>query len=59
MFWEKENQDMPIMDFEDALQIAAARKCSAEYIITRNIKHYKKSVIPAITPQLFLESYKK
>jgi RNA polymerase sigma-70 factor (TIGR02943 family) len=44
-------------EFVDALQMAAARSCSAEYIITRNIKHYKNSVIPAITPQRFIERY--
>lgn len=47
--------DSPLADFEDALQSAAAKKCSAEYIITRNTKHYKKSIVPAITPQQFLK----
>ena len=47
----------PLKNFEHAMQIAAARKCSAQFIITRNIKHYKKSVISAITPQLFQEIY--
>jgi predicted nucleic acid-binding protein len=46
-----------LRNFEDALQMAAARNCSAEYIITRNIRHYKKSIIPAITPQRFIERY--
>ena len=46
--------DYPLTNFEDALQVAAARKCSAQHIITRNIKHYKKSIIPAITPRQFL-----
>jgi len=44
-----------LKDFEDAMQLAAAKKCSAEYIITRNIKHFKGSIIPAITPQQFLQ----
>ena len=47
--------EIPLSDFEDALQVAAAISCSAKFIITRNLKHYKKSKIPAITPQKFLE----
>jgi predicted nucleic acid-binding protein len=38
-------------DFEDALQVAAAISCKARYIVTRNIKHYKKSPVPALLPQ--------
>lgn len=29
-------------DFEDALQMSSAISCKAEFIITRNVKHYKK-----------------
>lgn len=47
--------DSHLKDFEDAMQLAAAKKCSADYIITRNIKHFKGSIIPAITPQQFLQ----
>jgi predicted nucleic acid-binding protein len=42
-------------DFEDALQVAAAQSCKAQYIITRNIKHYKSSPVQAITPSAFLK----
>lgn len=42
-------------DFEDALQVTAAKACNAEYIITRNIKHYKSSPVQAKTPSQFLE----
>lgn len=37
-------------DFEDAMQVAAAIACSAETIVTRNIRHYKQSPIIAKTP---------
>jgi predicted nucleic acid-binding protein len=47
--------DLPLGDFEDALQVAAASACSARFIITRNVKHYKKSNIPALTPKKFIE----
>ncbi|MBZ0184452.1 MAG: hypothetical protein K8F60_18480 [Melioribacteraceae bacterium] len=42
-------------DFEDALQMSSAISCKAEFIITRNVKHYKKSPIKAVTPEEFLK----
>ncbi len=42
-----------LKDFEDALQIAAAKACDAEFIITRNIKHYKNCPIEVKTPKEF------
>lgn len=50
---------LTLPDFEDALQIAAARLCSADSIITRNLKHYKNSPIPAQTPESFIGELKK
>jgi len=47
-----------ITDFEDAVQFAAAKEVAAEFIITRNIGDYKKSEIPATTPDLFLATLK-
>ena len=41
---------LPMSDFEDALQVAAARACGATLIVTRNLKDYKRSPIPAISP---------
>ena len=41
---------LPMTDFEDAMQVAAARACGASYIVTRNIRDYRRSPIPAITP---------
>jgi len=40
----------PMADFEAALQAAAALAFGARYIVTRNLPHYKKSPVPAITP---------
>lgn len=45
-----------IKDLEGALQIAAAKACNAEMIITRNIKHYKSSPIKAVSPKLYVEN---
>ena len=46
-------------DFEDVLQVAVARAGSAELIITRNIKHYKKRPISAVTPEQFIDKQYK
>lgn len=37
-------------DFADALQCAAAMACHADFIITRNLSDFRRSPIPAITP---------
>lgn len=47
--------DAPLADFEDALQVAAAVSCSAQYILTRNTGHYRKSIIPVLTPKQYLD----
>lgn len=44
-----------VPDFEDALQICSALACNADFIITRNVKHYKNSPIKALTPGMFLK----
>ena len=46
---------LPMPDFEDAMQVAAARACGARFIITRNIRHYRQSPIPAVTPAQALD----
>ena len=42
---------LPMADFEDAMQVAAARACGAEHIVTRNLSDFERSPIPAVTPQ--------
>ena len=42
---------LPMADFEDAMQVAAARACGATRIVTRNVSDYARSPIPAVTPQ--------
>ncbi|MCY4477049.1 MAG: PIN domain-containing protein [Gammaproteobacteria bacterium] len=42
---------LPMKDFEDAMQVAAARSCGASRIVTRNIRDYERSPIPAVTPE--------
>ncbi len=42
-------------DFEDAVQAAVADFEGIEYIITRNLKDYRKSPVPALSPMQLLE----
>lgn len=43
-------------DFEDAMQVAAARASGARFVGTRNARDFKRSPIPAITPAEALEA---
>ena len=42
---------LPMTDFEDAMQVAAAHTCGADHIVTRNQRDFTNSPIPAITPE--------
>lgn len=42
--------ELPMADFEDALQVAAARACGARHIVTRNVRDYARSPIRAVDP---------
>jgi predicted nucleic acid-binding protein len=42
------------VDFEDAIQSSSAESVSANYIVTRNVKHFASSPIEALTPEEFL-----
>lgn len=42
-------------DYEDAVIVEAARHAGLEYIITRNIKDFKKSSMPVYTPSGFIQ----
>ena len=41
---------LPMDDFEDAMQVAAARACEAEFIVTRNEGDFAVSPIPVLSP---------
>ena len=49
--------ELPMRDFEDALQAAAAMACGAQFIITRNERDFKTSPVPALNPDAFLRQY--
>lgn len=44
-----------VSDFEDAVVDAVAERNGASYILTRNIKDFAGSAVPAITPTDFLK----
>lgn len=46
---------LPMGDFEDAMQVAAARAAGVRYVITRNIRDFTNSPILAITPERALK----
>jgi len=48
--------DSYIADFEDAVQYLIAQRYNLDGIITRNIKDYKKSIIPILTASDFLKT---
>ena len=47
--------DMDFSDYEDAVQSSCAARIKANYIVTRNIKDFKNSAVPAIKPSELLE----
>lgn len=51
--------DSEFTDFEDSLQYFTALEFGYEAIITRNQKDYKKSILPVLAPDYFLEIFKK
>jgi predicted nucleic acid-binding protein len=51
----KKAADMKFGDYEDAVQSACAARIKANYIITRNIRDFTESRVPAIKPAEFLE----
>ena len=42
--------DLKFTDYEDALQSVCASRAKVNYIVTRNIKDFSNSSIPAIKP---------
>lgn len=45
---------LPVRDFEDALQVAAAVACGANTIVTRNVRDYARAPVRAATPTALL-----
>ena len=47
--------DLTMNDFEDAMQVAAARACGAETIVTRNVRDYRDAPVTAVEPARALD----
>ena len=50
---------LPMRDFEDALQGAAAVACGANTIATRNVRDYARAPVKATTPTILLKELGK
>ena len=48
-------RSLPLADFEDAVVVASAEAAKCDYIVTRNVQHFRESPVPAITPVDFLD----
>ena len=46
--------DSDLADLEDAVQYHSAARVSANCIVTRNVRHFPKDPVPAVTPEEFL-----
>lgn len=44
-----------VTDYEDAVMIETAVRNGLEYIVTRNMKDYKASTVPVLSPDVFLQ----
>ena len=44
-------------DFEDAVQSAIAERIRADYIVTRNVRDFSRSPVPALTPAEYLAGH--
>ena len=44
----------PVLDFEDAVMIETAARTEVDYIVTRNIKDFARSLVPVLSPKDFL-----
>ncbi|MDO5299992.1 MAG: PIN domain-containing protein [Clostridia bacterium] len=51
----KKAAELPIDDFEDALQSVCASRLKADFIVTRNLKDFKNSKVMAIKPSELIE----
>ena len=46
-----------IDDYEDAVVVASAQKAGCDYIVTRNVRHFKNSLAPVVTPADFAAKF--
>ena len=49
------SSDMKTSDYEDAIQMVCAQRMKVDFIVTRNIKDFIESKVPAMKPDELLE----
>jgi predicted nucleic acid-binding protein len=49
--------DAGFSDFEDAIQYFSALRADAEFLLTRNVEHFPKGGLRALSPEEFLASH--
>lgn len=49
---------MPMKDFEDAMQVGAAIACGADVIATRNVRDYARAPMKVATPMTLIKELK-
>ncbi|MGN0642266.1 MAG: type II toxin-antitoxin system VapC family toxin [Huintestinicola sp.] len=47
--------DMKTADFEDAVQMCSAERVNADFIVTRNVRDFVSSPVPAVKPSELLD----
>lgn len=45
-------------DLEDGLQMQCAKEMNLDYIVTRNVRDFSSSSVPALMPEAFLKTYR-
>lgn len=51
----KKAAELGASDYEDAIQMCCARRINADFIVTRNIRDFLTSPVPAVKPSELLE----
>lgn len=51
----KNAAEMCLNDYEDAVQMCCAKRIKASYIVTRNVRDFKESTVPAFKPSELLD----
>ncbi|MGQ9558074.1 MAG: PIN domain-containing protein [Desulfurispora sp.] len=49
--------ELPMTDYEDALLAVCAKRVNADYIVTRDLEHFRNSPVSPISPDIFLQSF--
>lgn len=51
----KNAAEMCLTDYEDAVQMCCAKRIKVNYIVTRNVRDFKESIVPAFKPNELLD----